>query len=695
VEDKIKRKGHEDVVVAVLILSLIMIMIIPLPPQLISFLIVINLALAMLILMITLYISNPLEFSVFPSVLLVMTLLDLSLNISITRMILLKGNAGDVVSAFGEFVVGGNVIVGLVIFIIITIVQFVVITKGAERIAEVAARFTLDAMPGKQMSIDADLSSGLITNEEARRKRKEVEDEADFYGAMDGASKFVKGNVIASIIIVVINILGGMIMGYMRGGMPITEILTVYTILTIGEGLVAQIPSLIISVGMGIIVTRAASKSNLGTDFTNQISRQPKAMKIVAGFLYAFAFVGLFTALPTLPFLIIAIIVHAAAIGMKATPGDVMTKDVREEKKKDGVPPLYGIIKVYPIELSIGYGLLSLIDENKKGNLLDRLKLVRENVSKDLGFLLPLIRVKDNSSLNANQYSIKIKGNEVAQGEILVGHFLAMTSRQDGKKKINGIPTQEPTFGLPAMWIIEKERSKAEAAGYTVVDAVSVLATHLTEVIKSYAHEVFTRKELSQIIDIIKTENPSLVDDLLPNTLSSGDIEAVLKNLLREKIPVRDVETILETLANNGKKIKDTDVLTEMVREAISRSICSQFNNGKNNLTVVAMDPNLEKLISDNIRQVDNEIIYSIEPSVLQKIIQGISQAVEKLLGVSSTPLMVCSPNVRLHLKKLTEKIIPHLNIISYNEIDPLYNVESVAIVGMPEGVANEKNNMD
>lgn len=694
-EDKIKRKGHEDVVVAVLILSLIMIMIIPLPPQLISFLIVINLALAMLILMITLYISNPLEFSVFPSVLLVMTLLDLSLNISITRMILLKGNAGDVVSAFGEFVVGGNVIVGLVIFIIITIVQFVVITKGAERIAEVAARFTLDAMPGKQMSIDADLSSGLITNEEARRKRKEVEDEADFYGAMDGASKFVKGNVIASIIIVVINILGGMIMGYMRGGMPITEILTVYTILTIGEGLVAQIPSLIISVGMGIIVTRAASKSNLGTDFTNQISRQPKAMKIVAGFLYAFAFVGLFTALPTLPFLIIAIIVHAAAIGMKATPGDVMTKDVREEKKKDGVPPLYGIIKVYPIELSIGYGLLSLIDENKKGNLLDRLKLVRENVSKDLGFLLPLIRVKDNSSLNANQYSIKIKGNEVAQGEILVGHFLAMTSRQDGKKKINGIPTQEPTFGLPAMWIIEKERSKAEAAGYTVVDAVSVLATHLTEVIKSYAHEVFTRKELSQIIDIIKTENPSLVDDLLPNTLSSGDIEAVLKNLLREKIPVRDVETILETLANNGKKIKDTDVLTEMVREAISRSICSQFNNGKNNLTVVAMDPNLEKLISDNIRQVDNEIIYSIEPSVLQKIIQGISQAVEKLLGVSSTPLMVCSPNVRLHLKKLTEKIIPHLNIISYNEIDPLYNVESVAIVGMPEGVANEKNNMD
>jgi flagellar biosynthesis protein FlhA len=686
---------YGDVGIAVLIVSLILIMIIPLPPMFISMLIVLNLTLSMLILMITLYIGNPLEFSVFPSVLLIMTLLDLSINISITRLILLTGNAGSVVSAFGEFVVGGNVIVGLVIFIIITIVQFVVITKGAERIAEVGARFTLDAMPGKQMSIDADLSAGLITNEEARRRRKEVEDEADFYGAMDGASKFVKGNVIAGIIIIFINILGGMVMGYMRGGMPITEILKVYTILTIGEGLVAQIPALIVSVGMGIIVTRATSKSDLGSDFTAQISKQPRAVKIVAGFLYVFAFVGLFTQLPTLPFLIMAILVHLSSVGMKSTAAAATAKEAKDEKKKDGIPPLYSIIKVYPIELSIGYGLLSLIDENKKGNLLDRLKLVRENVSKELGFLLPLIRIKDNSELNANQYTIKIKGNEVAQGEILIGHFLAMTSRHDIETKINGIATQEPTFGLPAIWIIEKEKLKAESAGYTVVDAVSVLATHLTEVIKSYAHEVFSRKELAQIIDIIKTENPSLVDDLIPNTLAAGDVEGVLKNILREKIPIRDIETILETLANNGKKIKDIEVLTEMVRESISRSICGQFNNGKNHLTVVAVDPNLEKLITDNIHQVDNDVIYSIEPSVMQKIIQSISQAVEKLLAASSTPLVVCSPNVRMHLKKLTERIIPHLNIISYNEIDPLYNVESVAIVGIPEGTDSEKNNMD
>jgi flagellar biosynthesis protein FlhA len=693
-EDK-KAVKQGDVAVAVMIVSLILIMIIPLPPALISFLIVINFTLSLLILMITLYIGNPLEFSVFPSVLLVMTLLDLTLNISITRMILLSGNAGSVVSAFGEFVVGGNVIVGLVVFIIITIVQFVVITKGAERIAEVAARFTLDAMPGKQMSIDADLSAGLITNEEARRRRKEVEDEADFYGAMDGASKFVKGNVIAAIIIIFINILGGMVMGYLRGGMTLLEITRIYTILTIGEGLVAQIPALVVSIAMGVIVTRAASKSDLGSDFTAQISMQPKAIKIVAGFLYVFAALGFFTKLPVLPFLVMAVLMTMASMRVKAASETAKRKDPKEEKKKDGIPPLYNIIKVYPIELNIGYGLLSLIDENKKGNLLDRLKMVRENVSKELGFLLPLIRVKDNSELSTNQYSIKIKGNEVAQGEILIGHFLAMTSNKDIKTKINGIPTQEPTFGLPAIWIIEKERIKAETSGYTVVDSVSVLATHLTEVIKSYAHEVFTRKELTQMIDIIKADNPSLVEDLIPNTLNAGDVEAVIKNVLKERIPVRDIETILETLANNGKKIKDTDVLTEIIREAISRSICSQFNNGKNHLTVVAVDPNLEKIITDNVRQVDNDVIYSIEPTLMQKIVKSIGTAVEKLLSVSPMPLVVCSPNVRMHLKKLTERIIPHLNIISYNEIDPLYNVESVAIIGLPEGSAGDKNVMD
>jgi flagellar biosynthesis protein FlhA len=693
-EDK-KPVKQGDIAVAVMIVSLILIMIIPLPPALISFLIVINFTLSLLILMITLYIGNPLEFSVFPSVLLVMTLLDLALNISITRMILLSGNAGSVVSAFGEFVVGGNVIVGLVVFIIITIVQFVVITKGAERIAEVAARFTLDAMPGKQMSIDADLSSGLISNEEARRRRKEVEDEADFYGAMDGASKFVKGNVIAAIIIIFINILGGMVMGYLRGGMSLLDITRIYTILTIGEGLVAQIPALVVSIAMGVIVTRAASKSDLGSDFTFQISRQPKAIKIVTGFLYVFAAAGFFTKLPVLPFLVMAILMHIASLRVKASADASRLKDPKEEKKKDGIPPLYNIIKVFPIELNIGYGLLSLIDENKKGNLLDRLKLVRENVSKELGFLLPLIRVKDNSELSTNQYAIKIKGNEVAQGEILIGHYLAMTSSKDIKVKINGIPTQEPTFGLPAIWIIEKERIKAETSGYTVVDSVSVLATHLTEVIKSYAHEVFTRKELSQMIDIIKSDNPTLVEDLIPNTLSAGDVEAVIKNVLKERIPVRDIETILETLANNGKKVKDTDVLTEIIREAIARSICSQFNNGKNHLTVVAMDPNLEKIITDNVRQVDNDVVYSIEPTLMQKIVKSISAAVEKLLSVSPMPLVVCSPNVRMHLKKLTERIIPHLNIISYNEIDPLYNVESVAIIGVPEGAAGDKNVMD
>jgi flagellar biosynthesis protein FlhA len=692
-EDK-KPFKYGDIIIAFAIVSLILIMIVPLPTFALSFLIIINLTISMLILMITLYIGNPLEFSVFPSMLLVMTLLDLTLNISITRQILLNGDAGAIVHAFGEFVVGGNIIVGLVVFTIITIVQFVVITKGAERIAEVGARFTLDAMPGKQMSIDADLSAGLITNEEARRRRKEVEDEADFYGAMDGASKFVKGNVIAGVIIIFINIIGGMVMGYMRGGMTLLEVTKTYTILTIGEGLVAQIPALLVSIAMGIIVTRAASKADLGSDFTAQISKQPKAVKIVAAFMYLFALVGFFTKLPPLPFLAMAILVHYLGNRIEKSSKSLKTKDMKDEKKKDAVPPLYNIIKVYSIELNIGYGLLSLIDENKKGNLLDRLKLVRENVSKELGFLLPLIRVKDSSELSPNQYIIKIKGNEVAQGEAMVGHYLAMSS-QVSKTKINGIPTNEPTFGLPALWIIEKEKLRAETAGYTVVDAVTVLATHLTEIIKTYSHEIFSRKELAQLFDIIKTENPTLIEDLIPNTLSAGDVELVLKNVLREKIPIRDIESIFGVLANNGKKTKDTEVLTELVRETIARSICTQFANGKNHLTVIAVDPRLEKYITDNVKQVDNEIVYSIEPTAMQKILQGMGAAIEKLLGVSSTPLIVCSPNVRMHLKKLTERIIPHLNIISYNEIDPLFNVESVGIIGVPDGILADKNEID
>lgn len=688
---------YGDIIAAVFIVLLILIMIVPLPTPFISMLVILNLSLSLLILMITLYIGNPLEFSVFPSLLLIMTLLDLALNISITRLILLNGDAGAIVNSFGEFMVGGNVVVGLVVFTIITIVQFVVITKGAERIAEVAARFTLDAMPGKQMSIDADLSAGLITNEEARRRRKEIEDEADFYGAMDGSSKFVKGNVIAGVIIIFINIIGGMVMGYLRGGMPLAEIAKIYTILTIGEGLVAQLPALIISMGMGIIVTRAASKSDLGTDFARQISNQPKAIKIVAGFMYAFAAIGLFTKLPPIPFLIFAVLLHLFAnhVDKGASSSKAMAETAKEEKKKDGVPPLYDIIKVFPVELCIGYGLLSLIDENKKGNLLDRLKLVRENISKELGFLLPMIRVKDEGNLESSKYMIKIRGNEVASGEIMIGHYLAMTTKIGDKVKLNGIPTQEPTFGLPAMWIIEKEKQKAEMNGYAVVDSVTVLATHLSETLKLFAHEIFSRKELGQLTDIVKTENPSLIEELIPNTLSIGEIETIFRNLLKERIPIRDVESIFEILANNGRKVKDTDLLTEMVREGISRSICNQFSNGKNNLTVIAMDPRLEKIINDNIRHVDNDVIYSIEPSVMQKIAASIGQAVEKLLTLSSVPLVVCSPNIRFHLKKLTERIIPNLNIISYNEIDPVFNVESAGIIGIPEEPLLEKNEVE
>ncbi len=681
-----KRFKNGDVIVALSVVALIMIMIMPLPPDFISVLIIINFSLSLLILLITLYIGNPLEFSVFPSVLLVMTILDLALNISITRMILLKGDAGAVVHAFGNIVVGGNVVVGLVVFTIITIVQFIVITKGAERIAEVGARFTLDAMPGKQMSIDADLSSGLITNEEARRRRKEIEDEADFYGAMDGASKFVKGNVIAAVIIIFINIIGGMIMGYLRGGMPLEDIVRVYTILTIGEGLVAQIPALLVSVAMGIVVTRAASKSDMGSDFTEQLTRQPKPLKIVAGFLAVLGVFGLFTELPAIIFFLMAAGLNSIADMIKKDSESLKTLESEDEKKKQSaVSPLYNIIKIYPVEVDIGYGLLSLIDENKKGNLLDRLKLVRENISKELGFLFPNIRIRDNSQLESSSYVIKVKSNEVASGEIMIGHYLAMSSKTSENTGISGIPTNEPAFGLPALWIIEKEKPRAEAMGYTVVDSVTVLATHLTEIMKTYAHEIFGRKELTQIIDIVKTENPTLIEELFPNTLSQGDVEIVMKNLLKERIPLRDVETIFETLANNGKKVKDTDMLTELVRESLSRSICKQFQNGKNNLTVVALDPRLEKLISENIKTVENEVIYTIDPDIMQKMMRSIGEAIEKLLNLSPVPVLVCSPNIRIHMKKLTERVIPNLNVVSYNEIDPLFNVESVGVVSLPE----------
>ncbi len=679
-----QKHNYGDIAIAFALVVLIILIIIPLPPNLINYLVIINFAFALLVMMISIYVKNPLEFSIFPSVLILVTLLDLAMNITITRMILLKGDAGAVVLAFGEFVVGGNIIVGLVVFIIITIVQFVVITKGAERISEVAARFTLDAMPGKQMSIDADLSAGLISNEEAKKRRKEVEDEADFYGAMDGASKFVKGNVIAAIIIIFINIIGGMIMGYLRGGMSIYEIIRTYTILTIGEGLVAQIPSLIISIAMGIIVTRAASKADLGTDFISQISTQPKAIKIVVIFLYLFAFFGLFTKLPVLPFLVMAVILHFFSINIPAESKKEKTVE-KEEKKSEGVPPLYNIVKVYPIEVNIGYGLLALIDENKKGNLLDRLKFVRENVSKELGFLLPMIRVKDSHGLKSNQYVIKIRGNEVAEGEIFIGYYLAITSKKENSPQLNGIATKEPIFGLPAIWINEKEKLKAETSGYSVVDSITVLATHLTEVIKNFAHEIFSRKELNQIFDIVKVENASLIDELVPGTLSSGDVETVIKNLLKEKIPIRDIETILEIMANNGKKIKDTELLTELVREGLSRTICNQFSNGKNNLSVLAIDPYIERIIIENTKKIDNQIIYSLEPSFIQKLIQAITSGMEKLLNISSVPLLVCSPNIRMHIKKITERLIPQLNILSYNEIDPMFNVESLAVIKLPE----------
>lgn len=683
-----------DILIAIGVILIIIIMLIPLKPFVIDYLVICNFSFTLLILFISIYIFNPLQFSVFPSLLLLLTLFDLALNIAMTRLILLQGEAGDIVHSFGEFVVGGNIVVGFVVFLIIMVVQFIVITKGSERVAEVSARFTLDAMPGKQMSIDADLSAGLISNEEARIRRREVEDEADFYGAMDGASKFIKGNVIAAIIIVFINIIGGITMGYLKGQNSLTEIVRLYLILTIGEGLVSQIPALFVSVSMGIIVTRAASKSDLGTDLIYQISTQPKALKNIVAFLYFLSFIGIFTRLPFLPFFVLAVFLNFIILknkkSIETTKENFSTKEKKEDNKQS---ILYNIVKTYPIEINIGYGLLSLIDESKKGNLLQRLKAVRENLSNEFGFLLPTIRIKDISTLGANEYLIKIKGNEVANGEIMIGHYLAMKSSIDSNENLNGFKTKEPTFGLDAIWIIEDEKDKAERLGYTVVDAVSVLATHLTEIIRNNVHEIFSRKEMLQIFDIIKAENPSLVDDLIPNILQISDVEIIFKNLLKEKIPLLDIETILETLISNGRKIKDLNILTELVREAIPKTISAQFKDRKNHLTVMALDPHIEKIIYENIKETENNYVYNLEPELLQKIYKAISEGIEKLLQHSPIPLIVCSPNVRMHLKKLTEKVIPQMNIISYNEIDSLYSVDSLGVISLEGMNLNTEKN--
>lgn len=671
-----------DIVVAVAVIAMVVIIIIPIPKVLLDILLTVNLALSLLILLLSMYTKDILDISVFPSLLLITTLYRMSLNISTTRGILTEGNAGSVIEVFGNFVIQGNIVVGFIIYIIIVIVQFLVITKGSERVAEVAARFTLDAMPGKQMAIDADLNAGLITESEAKKKRKEVQQYADFYGAMDGASKFVKGDAIASILITFVNVLGGFLIGMMSMGLSFSEALQKYVLLTVGNGLVGQIPALLISTATGIIVTRAASESSLGKDLVEQMfGKNPQLLSIVGGVL---AFLGIFT--PLHFYIVIALIFLLLSYLMKkATKGkekeesvSVGPTEAEELRRPENVMSL---LKVDSIELEFGYGLIPLADVSQGGDLLDRIVMIRRQIAMEMGLVVPIVRLRDNIQLNPNEYVIKIKGVEVSKGEVYFDHYMAMDSGA-ATGEIEGIDTVEPAFGLPAKWITDKEREKAEVLGYTVVDPPSVIATHLTEIIKQRAYELIGRQEVKSLIDNVKEEYPAVVEEVVPKVLSLGEIEKVLSNLLREQISIRDIVTILETLADYGTVTKDTDLLTEYVRQKLSGYITNRYVEN-NHLKVVTLDSQVEELIMNSINKSDTGSYLSLEPRKAQTILNNTLKVVKKLTSIGEQPIILTAPIVRLYFKRLTEQLTNDLVVLSYNEIESSVEVQSVGMVSI------------
>jgi flagellar biosynthesis protein FlhA len=672
--------ANTDIIAAVAVVSIVVMMVIPLPSFLLDILLTLNITFSVLTLMLAVFTKDPLDFSVLPSLLLMMTLFRLSLNVSTTRLVLLDGYAGEVIQQFGEFVIRGNAVVGFVVFAILVIVQFIVITKGAERVSEVGARFTLDAMPGKQMSIDADLNSGMITEQQARERRKKIQAEADFYGAMDGSSKFVKGDAIAAIIILFINIIGGFVAGVLMRGMDIMDALHTYTLLTIGDGLVSQIPALLISTATGLVVTRAASDTNLGQDISTQLFRNPKALYITAGVVLVLAVFGL----PPIPLITVAIALVALGYYMDRTSQKTVVEEtaaaretaIEESKKPENV---LNILNIDHMELELGYALIALVDAQQGGDLLDRIVLIRRQVASELGFIVPVIRVRDNMNLQPNQYAIKIRGAEVAGGEIMADHYLAMSSGI-GEDNIPGIPTKEPAFGLDAKWINAAHREQAEMYGNTVVDAPTVLATHLTEVIKLNAWEILSRQDVKTLIDHAREQAPAAVDDAQEH-LNLGQMQKILSSLLRERVSIRDMVTILETLADYASTTKDLDRLTEYVRQALARQILQPLLGTDKILPVLTLEPKLEQKILDSIQPSDFGSYMTLDPRVLQELMQALNKEMEKMQLKGQTPVLVCAPVVRINLKRVTERQLPQLQVLSYNELVHGVQVQAVGMV--------------
>ncbi|OMF35433.1 flagellar biosynthesis protein FlhA [Paenibacillus peoriae] len=674
----------KEITVLAGVIGIVLMMILPIPSWLLDILLVINISIALMILLVSMNTKEALQFSIFPSLLLITTLFRLALNISTTKLILGEGHAGEVVATFGSWIAGGQIAVGFVVFLILVVVQFIVITKGSERVAEVGARFTLDAMPGKQMSIDADLNAGLINEQQARERRSKIEREADFYGAMDGASKFVKGDAIASIIILIINLVGGFIIGMAVQGKGFQEALSTYSVLTIGDGLVSQIPALLISTASGLIVTRATSDGNLAEDLTGQLFSYPKLIYIVAA---TIALLGLFTPIHIITTLPLAILLFFAARRMQ---GNMERKQIADEQLEEeqqieevrSPESVINLLQVDPIEFEFGYGLIPLADTQQGGDLLDRIIMIRRQCALELGLVVPVIRIRDNIQLKPNEYIIKIKGNTVGGGELLLNHYLAMSPGYDDDS-ITGIETTEPAFGLPALWIDENTKDVAELSGYTVVDPPSVVATHLTETIKKHAHELLGRQETRSLVDNLKENYPVLVDDLIPSVLAIGDVQKVLAKLLKEKISIRDMVTIFETLADYGTYTKDPDVLTEYVRQALSRQITQQFAQQGETLRVITVGPGLEKKIAESVQQSEQGSYLALDPVSTQTVYQRMMEQINRLIQSGQQPIVLTSPTIRMYLRQVMERTMQDVPVLSYSELEPNVEIQSVGVVNL------------
>ncbi len=677
-------KKNTDIVLAIGVIMILGVMIIPLPSVILDALLAINISAALVLLMVSLYLVNPLEISVFPSLLLILTLFRLSLNIASTRLILGEAYAGEIIRAFGSFVVKGNYVVGFIIFLILVIIQFVVIVKGSGRIAEVAARFTLDAMPGKQMSIDADLNAGIIDENEARARRIQIAREADFYGAMDGASKFVKGDAIAGLIITSINLLGGFVIGMLQLGMDASQALQTYSILTIGDGLVSQIPALLISTSAGIVVTRAASNENLGSDLRTQMLSNPKALYIASATLLMFGFTP---GLPTIPFIVIAGVLGTLAFNMqKTTAAELLEEEEAAEEQPAELPApseeIEKALQVDPLELEIGYNLIGLVDTEEGGDLFERITSMRKQIASEIGIIVPPIRVRDNLQLNPDQYVVKIRGIEVASYEILMDRLLAMNPGHV-ESPVEGIETIEPAFGLQAVWIEPRKKHEAEIAGYTVVEPSAVIATHLMEIVRKHADKLLGRQDVKKLLDNLKKDYPAVVEELVPDQLSIGAIQKVLQNLLKEQIPIRDMVTILETLADYAGMTKNVEVLTEYVRYALSDTIAKMYMDENGVIHAITLDPKIEQLITNTLqkqKQVNNNTL-GLSPAIIQQIYQSVAENQENANALGYYPVIVCSPTIRAYFRKLIEATFPNVSVISFGELPPDVQIESIGKV--------------